>query len=72
MTKPMTKNVSPNKLSDADHKRAENIRDRLIKDGVGQDEAWNRAVELAVEEGHSGSGGGKNSGGGSNSNSGKS
>lgn len=72
MTKPMSKNISPNKLSDSDRKRAESIRERLIKDGIGEDEAWHRAIELAVEEGHSGSEGGRNSGGGPNTKSGES
>lgn len=72
MTKPSTKGVSPNKLSDSDRQRAEKIRERLMKDGVGEDEAWHRAVELALEESHGGSHGGTNSGGGPNTKSGES
>lgn len=64
MTKPKTKNVSPNKLSDDELKRAEKIRERLQNQGMGRDEAWNRAVEMAAQEVHSGEGGGSSSGGG--------
>lgn len=64
MAKPTSKNVSPNKLSDDERRRAENIRQRLEKQGMGRDEAWHRAIEMAAEEVHSGEGGGSSSGGG--------
>ena len=65
MAKPQTKNVSPNKISDDERRRAENIRERLEKQVMGRDEAWNRAIEMAAQEVHSGEGGGSSSGGGS-------
>jgi hypothetical protein len=65
MTKPKVKGISPNKISDKEQKRAESIQEQLQKQGMGRDEAWHRAIEMAVEEIHSGEGGGGNSGGGS-------
>ena len=64
MTKPKSKDISPNKISDKEERRAENIKDRLQDQGVGQDEARRRGLTEAVEEIHSGEGGGGNSGGG--------
>jgi hypothetical protein len=63
MTKPSSKNVSPNKLSDDEKRRAEQIRSRLQKQGMGEDEAWHRAIEMAAQEVESGEGGGSSAGG---------
>lgn len=64
MTKPSSKGVSPNKISDKEQRRAESIQQRLQDQGMGRDEAWHRAIEMAAEEVHSGEGGGSASGGG--------
>ncbi len=65
MTKPKSKNISPNKISDKEQRRAEAIQQQLQNQGMGRDEAWQRAIEMAVEEIHGGEGGGGTSGGGS-------
>jgi hypothetical protein len=64
MTKPHIKGISPNKVSDKEKLRAEAIQQKLQDQGMGRDEAWHRAIEMAIEEIHSGEGGGGGSGGG--------
>jgi len=64
MTKPQSKQISPNKIGDKEKRRAESIRQQLQNQGIGRDEAWHRAVEMAVEEIHGGEGGGQSTGGG--------
>lgn len=64
MTKPKAKDISPNKIGDREQRRAESIQQRLQDQGMGRDEAWNRAIEMAVEEIHGGEGGGGGAGGG--------
>lgn len=54
----MAKNIQPNKLNDRDKRRMENIRTRLRRQGVGEDEAAKRAFEEVLNEGASGAGGG--------------
>ncbi len=64
MTKPHVKGISPNKISEKETRRAEAIQQKLQDQGMGRDEAWHRAVQMAVEEVHSGEGGGGGAGGG--------
>jgi hypothetical protein len=59
----MTRDISPNKVSDAEQRRADHIEDRLKKKGMGQDEAEKRALEMAVDEDPRGAGGGPNTAG---------
>jgi hypothetical protein len=65
MTKPKVKGISPNKIGEKEHRRAESIQQKLQQQGMGRDEAWHRAIEMAVEEIHGGEGGGGGAGGGS-------
>ena len=58
----MAEEISPNKVSDAEKRRAEHIEDKLKKQGVGEDEAEKRALTAAVEEDPRGRGGGHTSG----------
>lgn len=64
MTKPHVKGISPNKISEKEQRRAGSIQKQLQDQGMGRDEAWHRAIEMAVQEVHSGEGGGSGSGGG--------
>ena len=59
----MAEEISPNKVSDAQKRRAERIEDKLKKHGMGEDEAEKRALEMAVDEVPGGSGGGNSTGG---------
>ena len=64
MTKQKSGSLSPNKISDREERRAENSQERLQKQGIGKDEAWQRALKMAAEEVHGGEGGGGAAGGG--------
>lgn len=55
--------IDPHKISEKEQRRAARIKERLINQGVGEDEAQKRAIEEAVQELRSGQGGGKNAGG---------
>jgi hypothetical protein len=59
---PVPEEISPNKVSDKEKRRAEHIEDKLEKQGMGEDEAEKRALAAAVDEDPSGRGGGKSSG----------
>lgn len=65
MTKPKSKGISPNKIGEKEQRRAEAIQQRLQDQGMGRDQAWQQAIEMAVAEIHGGEGGGGQSGGGS-------
>ncbi|HEX8200773.1 MAG TPA: hypothetical protein VF590_09815 [Isosphaeraceae bacterium] len=58
----MADEISPNKVSDAEKRRAEHIESKLKKQGMGEDEAEKRALAAAVEEDPRGRGGGNSSG----------
>lgn len=59
----MPQNYNRNKISDKERRRAAQIKEQLQRQGVGEDEATNRAYQQAADELHSGRGGGKNAGG---------
>ncbi|MBW3600651.1 MAG: plasmid stabilization protein [Planctomycetes bacterium] len=59
----MAQEFDPNKISDKERRRASQIKEKLQRQGVGEDEAAKRAVQQAAEELQSGQGGGKNRGG---------
>ena len=59
----MPQEYDRNKISDKERRRAAHIKEQLQRQGVGEDEATNRAYQQAAEELHSGKGGGKNVGG---------
>jgi len=59
----MAEELSPNKINEKQERRADHIKDKLRKQGVGEDEAEKRALQQAVEEDPGSLGGGSNSGG---------
>jgi hypothetical protein len=59
----MAEEIRKNKIDDDQKRRAEHLKDKLEKQGVGQDEAEKRAMHTAVEEDQGSHGGGKSSGG---------
>ena len=58
----MADDISPNKLSERDKRRIENIRSRLRAQNIGEDEATQLATEQVVDELNSGKGGGPHAG----------
>lgn len=56
----MPREISPNKLNERDKRKIDHVRERLRKQGVGEDEAMKRAVDEVTSGDHSGRGGGRN------------
>ncbi|QDV35771.1 hypothetical protein [Tautonia plasticadhaerens] len=46
----MPDGISPNKVNAAQERRAEHIKERLVAQGVGRDEAEKRALREAIDE----------------------